>query len=376
MNSTTLPDTVAARAVFFICGFLTASWAPLVPYAKSRLLLDDSSLGLFLLCLGAGSLASMPISAALVSRWGCRKIIIISIIITCIALPLLAFVPSKWMLAINLLIFGAALGVLDVAQNIHALEVQRQYNKPMISGLHALFSIGGFAGAAGVSLMLSYGLTPLQATIVPVVLSIFILIAKGNKLLKGGGAPGGRFFVLPYGPVLLISLLTFILFLAEGAMLDWSAVFLANRGMEKSSTGYGYSVFAIAMTLGRLQGDKLIARFGSNLVLKIGCLCAVLGFGIAILLPFAWAGLAGFALIGAGASNIIPILFSAAGAQKLMPVHLAIAAVSFFGYSGILAGPALIGFIAGFSSLTWAFGLLGLLMFAPFIAAPWLKKSA
>lgn len=374
MNSKTLPDTIAARAVFFICGLLTASWAPLVPYAKSRLLLDDTSLGLLLLFIGGGSLATMPIAAALAARWGCRRVIIAATVITCITLPFLACVPSKWMLAIGLLLFGAALGVLDVTQNIHALEVQRQYSKPMLSGLHALFSIGGFAGAAGVSLLLSYGVTPLQATIAPVILSILLLIAKGHKLLKGEIAPGGRFFVLPYGSVLLISLLTFILFLAEGAMLDWSAVFLAMRGMAKSSAGYGFSVFAITMTIGRLLGDRLIARFGTSMILKTGCLCASLGFGIAVLLPFAWAGLVGFALIGIGASNIVPILFSAVGNQKIMPVHLAIAAVSFFGYSGILTGPALIGFIAGFSSLTWAFGLLGLLMLTPFIAAPWLKK--
>ena len=156
------------------------------------------------------------------------------------------------------------------------------------------------------------------------------------------------------------------MFLAEGAVLDWSAVMLTNSGMSSAQGGLGYAAFAVAMTIGRLNGDKIVQRWGGRRILLLGGLAAAAGFFIVVLAPSAWLALAGFLLIGFGASNIVPVLFTAAGSQKDMPASLAVSAISTIGYAGILAGPGLIGFVAHAVGLQWAFAALacGMLLVA------------
>lgn len=164
---------------------------------------------------------------------------------------------------------------------------------------------------------------------------------------------------------MFIGILCFIMFLAEGSMLDWSALFLTTlRGVEHSQAGLGYALFSITMTLGRLNGDRVVNSLGRYRVLLLGSLCAAVGLSLAIAFNHATVSLVGFMLVGLGASNVVPILFSAAGNQRDMPANLAIASVTTVGYAGILAGPALIGFIAQFSSLTVAFACVAALLLA------------
>lgn len=164
---------------------------------------------------------------------------------------------------------------------------------------------------------------------------------------------------------MFIGALCFIMFLAEGSMLDWSALFLTTlRGVEHSQAGLGYALFSIAMTIGRLNGDRVVNALGRYKMLLIGSLCAAVGLALAVVCDSAAIALLGFMLVGLGASNVVPILFSAAGNQHDMPANLAIASVTTLGYAGILAGPALIGFIAQVSSLTVAFGCVTVLLLA------------
>lgn len=309
---------------------------------------------------------AMPLTGFLTGRLGCRPVILLAGLALCIDLPLLVLMDTTLGMALALLLFGAAIGMIDVAMNIQAVVVERASGKAMMSGFHGFFSVGGIAGAGGVSIMLWLGLSPLLATCVTVLtIAALLTVASRNLLRESGGEEGGPMFVVPRGWVMFIGILCFIMFLAEGSMLDWSALFLTTlRGVDHSQAGLGYALFSITMTLGRLNGDRIVNALGRYKVLLLGSLCAAIGLSMAIVFDNAMVSLIGFMLVGLGASNVVPILFSAAGNQHDMPANLAIASVTTVGYAGILAGPALIGFIAQFSSLTVAFACVAVLLLA------------
>ena len=355
----------STRIAFFIAGFGLAAWAPLVPYAKARAGLDEATLGLLLLCLGAGSILAMPIAGLLATRFGCRKVTIGGTLLICLALPLLATASSIPLLIATLFIFGAGLGVVDSTVNLQAVIVERASGRNMMSGFHGLFSVGGIAGAAGVSALLALGLSPLWAIAVVIVLILGALAKAAPHLLPYGSESSGPAFAIPHGVVLFIGALCFIVFLAEGAMLDWSAVFLTTeKSMGDAYAGLGYAAFALTMTAGRLFGDTVVKRLGPTRVIVMGGLFAALGMGLATLAPGWEVALLGYALVGVGCSNIVPVLYSAVGKQTVMPEHIAVPAITTLGYAGILAGPAAIGFIAHASSLSAAFLLITALLMA------------
>jgi predicted MFS family arabinose efflux permease len=357
----------ATRAAFFIAGFALSAWAPLIPFAKDRVGLDEAALGLLLLCFGAGSVAAMPLAGVLTARLGCRRIVASATILICIALPLLSHTDSSPVLAAALLLFGGGVGAIDVAMNIQAVIVERASGRSMMSGFHGMFSVGGIAGALGVSALLFLGTSPLITAIGVVGIIVTLLAGFARHLLPYlpalGDQRSGRLLVWPRGPVLIISLLCCILFLVEGAMLDWSAVFLTTRrDVAPAQAGFGYAAFAATMTLGRLSGDRYVQALGGRRVLRLGCIAAIAGLALAALVPAKYAAFAGFMLAGAGCANLVPVLYTAAGNQSVMPAGPAISAITTLGYAGILCGPALIGFVAQATNLNVAFaGLAGLL---------------
>ncbi|WP_248805298.1 MFS transporter [Pseudomonas sp. MWU13-2100] len=349
-------EQMSTRIAFFIAGFGVAAWAPLVPYAKARAGLDEGTLGLLLLCLGVGSIIAMPVAGALASRFGCRRVLTVGTLLICLALPLLATVSSLPWLVAGLFLFGAGLGAVDSTANLQAVIVERASGKTMMSGFHGLFSLGGISGAAGVSALLGLGLSPLGAMGVVILFLLAALFKAAPHLLPYGSESTGPAFAVPHGVVLFIGLLCFVVFLAEGAMLDWSAVFLsAERQVADAYAGLGYAAFALTMTLGRLTGDAIVRRLGAQRVIVFGGLTAAAGLSLATLVPAWEAALIGYALVGAGCSNIVPVLYTAVGKQRVMAESIAVPAITTLGYAGILAGPAAIGFVAHASSLNLAF---------------------
>lgn len=357
----------ATRAAFLVAGFTVTAWAPLVPYAKMRLEADEGTLGLLLLSFGLGSIIAMPLAGILASRFGCRRVILISGAACIALLPTLALASTLPLLALCLCLFGAALGGIDVAMNIQAVMVEKDSGKPMMSGFHGVFSLGGILGSGGLSLLLGFGLAPIWAVLVVCVLCAIPLAASTPGLLPYGnsGAEAAPHLVWPRGIVLFIGALCFLVFLAEGSVLDWSAVFLNSvRGVDPAQAGFAYTAFAIAMAIGRLSGDWINRRVGGQSIMIASGLLTAAGFAVVVAIPSPLAGFAGYLLVGLGTSNVVPVLFSAAGRQTAMPPSLAIAAISTIGYAGILAGPALIGLIANGTSLPFAFGVLGVAMLA------------
>jgi predicted MFS family arabinose efflux permease len=356
-------EQLSTRIVFFIAGFGMAAWAPLVPFAKTRANIDDGMLGLLLLCLGAGSIVSMPLAGALAARFGCRLVIALSTGLICLTLPFLATVSVLPQLVACLLIFGAGVGCLDVSMNIQAVIVERASGQTMMSGFHGLFSLGGIAGAAGITLLLGAGVSPLMAVLCVIAGIAAALALSASHLLPYGSKTEGPTFALPHGPVLFIGVLCFILFLTEGALLDWSAVFLTSvRGMDASQAGFGYATFALAMTTGRLTGDRVVRRVGPIRIVIFGALCAAAGVALATLISSWQVALLGYALVGLGCSNIVPVLFSSVGRQTIMAENVAIPAITTLGYAGILVGPAAIGFVSHSTNLQTAFMILALML--------------
>lgn len=362
MNSVGPKQRLSTRLAFLAAGLAMSAWAPLVPFAKERLALGEADLGLLLLCLGAGSLMAMPVTGLLASRFGCRIVVLVSGAFVCLVLPGLAMAPTPMLLGATLFAFGAALGTLDVAMNVQAVIVERESGGALMSGFHGLFSVGGFIGAGLMALMLWAGMTPVGASVAVSLLVALSLLAGAPHLLRepDAGEGHGSMFVVPHGAVIFIGVLCFLCFLAEGAILDWSALLLTSeQGMDATRAGLGYAAFAAAMTVGRLTGDRVVSRLGGKRVLLLGGLCSAAGFFVAVLAPSAPLALVGFLLVGLGASNVVPILFTAAGNQSAMPAGLAIGAITTLGYAGILAGPAVIGFVAHAVSLNLAFAGLG-----------------
>jgi predicted MFS family arabinose efflux permease len=364
MGSHDHPATrLATRLAFLVAGFGVACWAPLVPFAKQRLGVNDATLGLLLLCIGIGSVVAMQFTGALSTRYGSRPAIVASGFGVTVILPFLAFVATPPALAVALLGFGASLGSLDVAMNIHAVEVERAAHRPLMSGFHALFSIGGFAGSALMTFLLSVHLAPLASTLCCAAILLVAILLAWPRLLVGAQGEAGQLFVMPRGIVLLIAALAAAAFLAEGALLDWSALLITSTGLASAAQGgVGYMLFAIAMTAGRLTGDAVTARIGDRATLFWSGILAVTGFVVLLTAPVAALAMAGFLLIGLGAANIVPVLFRKAGTQTVMPPALAISAMTTAGYAGVLAGPAAIGFVSRAVGLHNAFWMLTALL--------------
>ena len=351
----------ATRIAFIANGLAFASWAPIIPFAKAKTGVDEAALGLLLLCLGIGSVISMPITGWMCARHGTRPMILISAMIMACALPFLAYLVEYWALAITLLIFGASIGTLDVAMNIHAAEVEKRIGRALMSGFHGMFSVGAICGAGFVTLLISYGVAPLIATLcVTGSVIIAILWVQSHYLITKSDAPEP--FRPPSGIIKWLALLAGIAFLIEGAIMDWGALLMIERAVfSMEQAALGYIAFSITMVLGRLSGDYVVPRIGRRAILLGGATLVVLGLISITNLPSPALNLIGFAVIGLGAANLVPVVFSAAGQQSDMDPNMAVASVTFVGYAGILLGPAIIGFGAQYTSLPLAIAFLALL---------------
>jgi hypothetical protein len=354
---------LATRLAFVAAGFGVACWAPLVPFAKTRCNLGDDTMGLVLLLMGAGSIVAMPLAANLSSRFSCRPVVLSAGMGLAVTLPLLSIVSSPIALGVALFAFGVFLGSLDVAMNLHAVDVERTSEKPLMSGFHALFSIGGFLGSGFVTALLSRGISPGSSTILGSAILVVLILSALPRMLSNRETNKQPLFAIPRGVVLVIAIFAAISFLVEGALLDWGALLLVGDHLVSSAHGgLGYMLFSIAMTLSRFAGDGIVARFGNRIVLTLGGVTALLGLCGLLLAPVAWIGLVGFVFVGLGVGNIVPILFRLAGAQHTMPKGLAVAALTTAGYGGMLIGPAVIGFLSKGIGLHSAFWFLAALL--------------
>ena len=355
----------ATRAFFFIGGFGSASWAPLVPVLRERLAIGDDVLGLLLLCIGIGSLATMPLSGALSARLGCRRVLVATGILFACILLVVTLVDSLWTAVPVILVFGALMGCLDIVINVAAVIVEKGIGRRIMSGMHAFWSLGGFVGAGLYGVWVGVlGLTAFQSTAIAAGIVLALTVGFGRNLIPYGGG-GGSLVALPRGIVVFVGITAFIAFLSEGAVMDWSGVYLTVvRGMDLALAGVGFSVFSAAMLTMRFLGDRVVQRIGQRPVAVGGALLTLVGILLIMFAPVDALLYFGFFAIGIGSANIVPVFFSLMGRQNVMPIGTAVSAVSTMGYLGILAGPAAIGFISSATNLQTAFGMLAVLSIA------------
>lgn len=359
----------AVSALFFVNGAILASWVPYVPMVKQRLGIGDGLLGVVLLFMAIGALGALPFAGTLVGRLGSRTVSVGAGLGLCLSLPLPVLAPTPFLAALALLFFGAFNSTLDVAMNAQAVEVEQRRGRALMSSFHAMFSVGGLAGALLSSVIIAAGVGAADHILAAALLgSVAILIAR-SALIAVAPSPS-PVFVRPTRGLLGLGVLALCALLAEGAIGDWSAVYLMDsRGASQSVAAAGFAAFSLAMAGGRFAGDHVARRLGAACLLRLSGALAAGGLLLALIVKEPVIAIAGFGLVGLGVANLIPVIFSAAGrAYAVAPGH-GLAAVATTGYVGFLAGPPAIGLAAEVAGLPAALGIVALACAAVAIAA-------
>lgn len=371
-----LMQALATRIGFLIAGLGLSVWAPMVPFVRQRIVMNDATFGLLLLSIGLGSLCCMPLTARLASHLGIRRTATLSMLLLLIALAGIAFGQTVPTMMLALFCFGGSMGVLDIVLNIQGLAVENHASKRMMSNFHGMFSLGTIVGALFVSLLLMAGLAPSHSLLLAMGLMVALFVFAQRGFLAERTRSESSGWRWPGRWILLVGLLCFVVYLAEGAILDWGALYLLQYSeLPVARTGLGYVAFASAVTLGRFFGDALSNLLGTVRILALGGLLAAAGIALGLFFPHWSTTLAGYALCGLGCANISPVAISSLGRQSRMPAHQAVTIATTIGFSGVLAGPALIGAVAQHSSLVHAFAMVAAgLMFIALIS-PALRRA-
>lgn len=375
LDTATLLSTqrLATRLSFFSLGFATAAWAPLIPFAQQRLNLNHADFGLLLLCMGIGSMIAMPATGALVKRWGCRPLIALALMLLMVLLPSLTMWSSIVTMAVALFSFGSAAGCLGVAINLQAVVVEKHSVRALMSSFHGMCSLGGLTGAMLVTALLAVGLSPLMSTLSVVMILLVIggvAIPSCLTSFEQDEKPhedttqAPKKFYRPDGIILLIGMMCFIAFLSEGAAMDWGGIYLTSKyQLNPAFAGLAYTFFALSMTTGRFAGHILLKQWGEKNIVTYSAIGAAIGMAVIVTAPVWQVVVLGYALLGLGCSNIVPVMFSRVGRQNNMPKAAALSLVSTIAYTGSLSGPALIGLIGEWTGLSTVLTGVAVLLF-------------
>ncbi|HEY2509201.1 MAG TPA: MFS transporter [Streptosporangiaceae bacterium] len=359
-------ERLAAAAIFLLFGLYTGSFSSRLPWIADRLHLTSGTLGL---CVGLmasiGAIGTIPFAARLVHKYGTRLSTAVTIAAVGVTLALPPFAPDVVVLALIMLVTGAVGGTCDNALNAQGVEAERRIGRSMMSGLHGMWSVGVLAGALLGALAAREGVDPrVQFTVIAAVITAGGVTATrwlgGGRPLADDSVEAPR-FVWPRGVLLLIGLVGFASIFVEYAANDWSAVFMRwvlHASQEQAALAT--AIFAGSMAIGRLCGDAIVQRTGPGLVVGACGTLGTIGCLLVAFSPGAGAALAGFLLVGAGVSVVIPLVFAAAGRSGASPA-LGVAAVATISYGAGLAAPGAMGGIADLSSLRVAFGVAAVL---------------
>ncbi|MFI1523690.1 MFS transporter [Kitasatospora cineracea] len=392
---------VATYVYFVLCGTLMGAWVVHIPAVESRVGIGHAALGGLLVLLGLGAFAGMRAAGSLTDRLGARTVVPASGALCAASLVLPGLAPNPWTLAGALLVFGFANGCLDVGMNAHAVHVEQAYGRPVMSGFHATFSVGGVIAAGVAAAAAATGLGPAATLALLGAAGLAVALLTARSLLPGTAAPADAPDGTPAGApaapadsgaptgsaapadrdarrrIRVLAVLALMVMLSEGAANDWSALHLKDvLGAPASTAAFAYGTYAAAMTVGRLLADRFAARHGATAVLRYGAATAALGITVAALTPWVWAAFLGWALFGLGLSGCVPQLFSAAGHADPAAAGANVSRVAGLGYLGMLAGPAVIGWLTHLTALNHAFLLLTLLCATAAASAGILRGAA
>lgn len=361
--------SLALRTQFFVTGALFATWGVHVPTVKGHYGIGEQLLAVAMLASGVGALAALAYAGRIIGRHGPRAV---AMLMGCLcAASVASLLATPWYAALlgSMLLFGSAGSLFDVSLNAEATEIERLAGRPLMSGFHGMFSLGGMVGASLGSVAPALGLAPQAHLLLATGLAAAAVLVAGRAMLPVPEKASGEKhpLSLPRGPLLLLGVLAGMGLIAEGAMYDWSVLFMKQeRASTASTAALAYASFSGAMAAGRFGGDWVRAQMSPTTLMRLSGALAAAGMAVALAVPSPWVALLGFACVGLGLSNVVPVLFSAAGqVPGVSPAH-GIAAVSGVGYLGMMAGPPLIGLVAEHASL--AAGLVVVVVFALFMA--------
>lgn len=369
---------IAVGALFFLQGLCFATWTSRIPSIQQNLHLSDGALGLVLFALPVGSLIALPLSGWLVTRFGSRTVVANALIFYVIMLAALGLAQNITQIVFVLVLYGMAGNTANIAMNTQAVGVEAKYNRNIMASFHGLWSLAGFTAGGIGSYMIGNNIIPFHHFII---MGCFILIALAiifQYLLPNEQkrTVNSRIFVKPDKTLLLLGLIAFCCMICEGAMFDWSGIYFKKIvKAEGAWIGAGFTAFMCTMAAGRFIGDWVAMKLGFKKTIQFSGLTIATGLAIALLFPYLLPAIAGFLLVGFGVSSVVPLVFSTAGKSKTMSPGVALAAVSSVGFLGFLAGPPLIGIVAGISSLRISFIIIALMGLSVAIVVRLVKRN-
>lgn len=353
---------IAVGSMFFMAGLCFSSWASRIATIQQTLGLSEAALGAVLFALPVGLMCSLPFSGWIITKMGSKKVLLAALVFYGIALAGLGLAQNTLQLVICLAFFGFAGNTVNIAVNTQAVATEQLYGKPIMASFHGLWSLAGFTGAGIGTFMISQHIAPFHHFIAIVIILAVVLFVASRYIKDDQSASPGPIFVMPDSSLLQLGLIAFCSMICEGAMFDWSGIYFKKVVLAPASlVGVGFTAFMSTMALTRFISDKFANRFGLKRTLQVSGLLTASGLVIAVVFPYFYTTIAGFLLVGAGVSSVVPMVYSAAGRSKIMSPGVALAAVSTIGFIGFLIGPPVIGFIAGLATLKASFTLIAVM---------------
>ncbi len=355
---------IAVGTLFFLQGICFATWASRIPSIQERLRLSESLLGVVLFALPVGSMLSLLFSGKLVARHGSQRMATIALLLYGAALPVIALAQNPWALIVALVLFGATGNLSNIAINTQAVQVESKYGRSIMASFHGLWSLAGFAAAGIGQYATGAAVTPLHHFLLA---GAFILtgITVCSQFLvadKGTTESDVPLFVKPDGPLLKLGLIAFCCMICEGAMFDWSGIYFKNVVKPDAALiGLGYSAFMCAMASGRFIADWVTNKLGIRRTITFSGALITTGLLLSVLLPNVYMAALGFIIVGFGVSSVVPLIYSEAGKSSHTSPGMALTAVSSVSFLGFLVGPPLIGVVAGASSLRASFSIIAMM---------------
>ena len=382
---------VATFVYFVLDGTLMGMWLVQIPAVEKRVGISHATLGSLLVLLGLGAFIGMQVAGRLADRLGTRLVVPASGVLCGASLVLPGLARGPLALAGALLVFGFCNGCLDVSMNAHAVHVEKAYDRRIMSAFHATFSIGGVIAALVGARATSAGISPAATLGAAGAMGIVIalLAARGllgpatdssaslASLVSSAPEPAAKRRAVVPRRIWILAALALMCMLCEGVANDWSALEAKNiLGAPAATASYAYGTYAATMTIGRLLADHVSRRFGPAAVLRYGAATGAIGLTVVAFSPWIWMTLVGWAIFGLGLSGCVPQLFSAAGHTDPAAAGANVSRVAGLGYLGMLAGPALIGWMTRLMGLNHTFLLPALLLVVAAVAAGILRTGA
>jgi MFS family permease len=363
----TYPNTrLALRAtvgiMFFLAGLCFASWASRIVTVQQTLHLSDAGLGAVLFSLPVGLMCSLPFSGWIITIIGSRKLLIASLIAYGISLIGLSLAQNIVQLIACLVFFGFSSNAVNISVNTQAVAAEVLYEKPIMASFHGLWSLAGFTGAGIGTFMIAHNITPFHHFLFISSFIVVMIIIAARYLKNDKVTDSGPVFVMPDSSLIKLGIIAMCSMICEGAMFDWSVIYFKKVVTAPTALiGAGFTAFMCTMAGGRFIADWFAKRYGLKRILQVSGSLTVTGLLIAVIFPYFYTAMAGFLLVGAGVSSVVPMVYSAAGRSKTMQPGVALAAVSTIGFIGFLFGPPIIGFIAGLATLRASFVFIALM---------------